>query len=1005
MNGPPPSPTGTACHEPVAAARRRLEEEVWVGVRDALASARSAHRASREETGLHRQDPPDEGPGPRARLLEYLDQMERRVHQPLTGALDRIRPLASSLGFLHEGLDAATEAAAALPATLPPEEATGGPEAARGAPDSALGRLAVRIRGGGPEATVPVRWLAGRHVRLRLARGVDRWSGQVAREWAVWLADLEVAWARWAGAVLRTLPGPADPDPAAGWGVSVAAAEALDETLARLEDRCPLEPPSAEMEGDLDHWERSLAQDLELAGTFLLRTGGSLPTRPRPRTDAEGWSRWEEEVVERFRLHDHLLDAATGLPTLASRVAARLGTDVRAGWREKAHGVADALEADAEALARDGDRRALEEARRRAGALLGDLEEVLPASDAFREAADKAADATVASLQALLRGLPESLTLHPPLDADELPRGPSPHGRSLRLRELARHAFDALRVERVRTAPAAVVPLAGTVADALSATSEVVGFGFDAAGAELDEGADGARTRARELAAEALTRAAEALRSAGDPLDRALAEVEGALARELHAGSAVLLERALADRLEGTLLEARSRLATAWERVRARSGTRIRAWTEAAKRRAEQVRRQARRLARRGRELVAARDEVAVGTGRLLAAPEEVLGSLPLVYQRLFTWTPVEDETLMAGRGAALTEAARRWIRWQRQDGIPLIVTGRPGVGVSSFVRVFAGRIRSHGGTALHHSLERRLTEETELAEHLSALLDLPTAESLDELAATILESPEQATPQLVVLEALEHVYLRVPGGTDLLERLLTLMAETEPRVFWMATLTSSAWQLLEVSEPTAVAQVDRLELPALDAEALREAILLRHRRSGVPLAWEEPAEGRRLLRRRLARARGQEARYELLDRDFFDRLHRVTGGNLRLAFFQWLRAADFETREGSLTIRPRRELDLTFLDALGPTTHFTLKALLEHGTLTLDEHDRIFRMPRQESYQVFEALGNRHVIQVVPGSDADGPVSEAVDSARYRINPLLIGGVTAVLSGRNIIH
>ena len=97
-------------------------------------------------------------------------------------------------------------------------------------------------------------------------------------------------------------------------------------------------------------------------------------------------------------------------------------------------------------------------------------------------------------------------------------------------------------------------------------------------------------------------------------------------------------------------------------------------------------------------------------------------------------------------------------------------------------------------------------------------------------------------------------------------------------------------------------------------------------------------------------------------------------------------------------------------VEALDLTQNFTLKAFLEHRTLTLSEHDRIFRLPRHESYQIFESLGNRHLIEAeaVPAAtpqNDDEERSEIAEELRYRLSPLLVGAIINHLRARNIVH
>ena len=97
---------------------------------------------------------------------------------------------------------------------------------------------------------------------------------------------------------------------------------------------------------------------------------------------------------------------------------------------------------------------------------------------------------------------------------------------------------------------------------------------------------------------------------------------------------------------------------------------------------------------------------------------------------------------------------------------------------------------------------------------------------------------------------------------------------------------------------------------------------------------------------------------------------------------------------------------NFSLLESLSLTQNFTLKAFLEHRTLTISEHDEIFRLPHHESYQIFESLGNRHLIRVEPaGAGHESEQSEAQVDLRYQVQPLLVGAITSHLRARNIVH
>ncbi len=347
-----------------------------------------------------------------------------------------------------------------------------------------------------------------------------------------------------------------------------------------------------------------------------------------------------------------------------------------------------------------------------------------------------------------------------------------------------------------------------------------------------------------------------------------------------------------------------------------------------------------------------------------------------------------------------------RWERWQADEGVPFVIRGRPGSGITSFINVLATQLAETGTRVARVTLDRRISDEATFAKKVSDALELPTCDTIDALSRALFDAADDDLPGAVALDNLEHLYLRVPQGTDLIERVLTLMAETEPRIFWIGGVTSSAWQLIAIGEPSAVAQLDILDLNPLSAADVRAAILLRHRRSGLPVRFEEPpASGFAMLRRKFRRMRDPGGFEDLVQTEYFDRLHRTSSGNLRLALFQWMLSADFTRGDGVTMTAPERP-DFSVLDSLNLAQNFTLKAFLEHRTLSLDEHDRIFRLPRHESFQLIESLANRHLIEPIRKKSNEGPTqSEIAVDLRYRLRPLLVGAVVTHLGGRNIVH
>jgi hypothetical protein len=1006
-----------ACHEPFEEAWKGLEAELRDSVIQVLRDAAESHRGLMAAQGLQ-EAPPEEWKVRAERLLEYRHVVDADVLDPLGELYESGSPTLVVTRALDAGCLTAVERCASLPASATAPWPEGALDTR---PTDGFGRKVGKVfarlfsgaRRAGRERPLPLRGVAARHLDRIVIPGQDRLGIATLEAWAEWSRRLEWAVARWGEAVMPALIRAERPDEEGGaeiWEIVRAAAEGLQADIAELleEDSTPASHTEATVA--LNSARGALAADLAVAGSFLYRPPDARPTSQlsRLKKGSESLREWEEGIAARLELFSSLLGILSGATAVRRRTVWRFRDDCLANLSElgKVAGSLDALRAELMEPGEYGLQTRLGELDSTVASALESAARAIPDNGAVDAALAELSDSTIESLLGMIRQAPTSLEIH---DVEGRPptRGRKAERRPLPLQTLASQSFDALRIERIRSSTSGLVSSIGAVRESVASLPAVYSFARDEALRELQSEEPGAGDRADDLVGGALLRIAEALRAQSAELESGVAAAQRRLASEIADGSIALVGRAEAGRMGARLLAARSRMSGIWAWLQERWGPP----TQRAIRRGTLLfargRRAFARVLRKGSAIVGSAPPPASSTRTLQALSDTaaVFERLPLVYQRLFSLTALTDGGLLAGRAADMTEAIRRWKRWHDDDGVPVIVQGRQGSGVSSFLNVFRAEIEKDGGRVVSASIDERIGHEDALAGYLATLLDLPTAGSLRELSSSIFDADTSTLPGAVSIDNLEHLYLRVPGGTDLLERLLTLMAETEPRIFWIGAISVSAWKLVCIAEPAAVSQVDVLELEPLSPSGMREAITARHRRSGLTLRYEEPTSGMHRLRRKWRQMRHAEMIESQLEADFFERLHRTSGGYLPLALFQWLECADFTSGDGLVMRQPER-LDFSVLDSLNLPQNFTLKAFVEHRSLTLEEHDEIFRLPRQESYQVIESLRNRHLLEPVVNAGEDPESrSEIEEDLRYRVRPLLTGAVISHLQARNIVH
>ena len=554
---------------------------------------------------------------------------------------------------------------------------------------------------------------------------------------------------------------------------------------------------------------------MALAGSFLERSGdqAASPELRKGVRMVAVYQAWDEAIGARLRMYRSLLSIFSGTTAVQRRLIWRFSEQNLKPVRALPD-TGKALEGLATGLG-PATPESLAALRDRVTAILEPAIASLPPSDEVRTLLSSGSDSTIEALTAMVRQTPATLDLH--AETARPPTGPrKAEIRTVPLQELARQSFDALRIERIRASTQGLVAAVDNVREGVESLPEVFAFADNAALQELEEAEEGAATRATTLVTEALHSMSESLRNELQELETALATAQRRLASEICEGSLALLDRVAAGRMQAQLLAARSRLTDLRVKVNETWGPpvdRAAAWLIT---RAKLVRRFVTRGLRKGSAIVGGSSSIHAASTRAiktLADASAFTDQLPLVYKRLFTLDALSEPGLLAGRSAELADIMARWRSWQMEDGVPVIVRGRQGSGVTSFLNVFCASVTDDGGTVQRTTISERVEDEATLARFLSEQIGVPTSDTLADLSTAIFAAPQDSTPSAVALDDLEHLFIRVPGGTDLIERLLTLMAETEPRIFWVGGITTSAWQLVATSEPSAVSQIDLLDL------------------------------------------------------------------------------------------------------------------------------------------------------------------------------------------------
>jgi hypothetical protein len=394
-----------------------------------------------------------------------------------------------------------------------------------------------------------------------------------------------------------------------------------------------------------------------------------------------------------------------------------------------------------------------------------------------------------------------------------------------------------------------------------------------------------------------------------------------------------------------------------------------------------------------------------------LSALDELLELVPQVYRRLFSFNPVVEADLLVGRETDRLTIAKHVQKWKNGVTQSLVLSGSPSSGRTSFLNVLKDTV-FRDADVMTVVLKTRILDEVELTGRLVEALGMadpgsPRPTTLDELNTALLEMPRTGELRVLVIEHIEHLFLKTIGGTSMLARLLTMMSRTDSRILWIGTISDFGWQYMMTSEGATTSLVSRHKLSDLDRKSMEKLILSRHRKSGYKLVFEQGDVTNPLMKRRLKKAATEEEKQAILQDAYFDRLHAQCGQNIMLALYYWIRSITVNEDESGVSVKALDAIKFAFLGAFSLQQATALKALLDHGSLTIEEYSIVSQIDPEESIAVFESFANALLIETL---DDDATPDHfhflsVSPSTRYRIRPLIVHPVVQFLRGKNIVH
>ena len=355
---------------------------------------------------------------------------------------------------------------------------------------------------------------------------------------------------------------------------------------------------------------------------------------------------------------------------------------------------------------------------------------------------------------------------------------------------------------------------------------------------------------------------------------------------------------------------------------------------------------------------------------------------LPYIYRRLFQVSPLENDRLYISREFEESQLKKAYTNWLNGGFAPVIISGEKGGGITSFLNIVLKELEDEI-TIKRLSIKPSVCNQQDLLKILSDLFVTGKFLGIEEIIDYL---NNEENRQIVVIENLQHLYLRSVKGFHCLKALTDIISKTSKNIFWITSSTLYANEFLNKTIRLNDIFGYHISLKPLQSNQITEIIKKRNAISGYNLEYVYDEE---VARKKDFEKLTYEEKQNLLEKEFFSSLNKFAQSNISLALLFWLRSIK-EIQERKVCINSDLEISNTLLNSLSSEKVFLLQSLVLHDGLKVSELAKTINHSLAETNQLTQILYDDGILVKNDGV--------------FLINPLLYRQSITLLKSKNLL-
>ena len=266
---------------------------------------------------------------------------------------------------------------------------------------------------------------------------------------------------------------------------------------------------------------------------------------------------------------------------------------------------------------------------------------------------------------------------------------------------------------------------------------------------------------------------------------------------------------------------------------------------------------------------------------------EKDFANIPFMYRKLLSLEPLEIKDLMLNRDNEFSVIQSAIKRWKKGQNSNVLVIGSVGVGKTSFVNCINKYMLSNENH-FRYKLSKNLKSEEDLVYDLAQVLNIH--DEIKTLDALEIKINSNKVHTIIIVESIHILFNRVFGGFDLFLRFHDFLNRCSENILWINTISTGSYEYL-----SSLGQIDdyyykNVIVNPFDKDALISLFRQRNKMSGFEIEYQTNG----LSKKELKKLKLDQSK-NYLESKYFDKLYKISEGNIYNAIFHWLKSLSIE--------------------------------------------------------------------------------------------------------------